>query len=153
MASWEKLPFDIDSLFDEVCVQTLPHLNFPKSVSKLEISVLLTSDVQIQTYNKHYRHKDKPTNVLSFPTQLLQPYAYKKLRGDILLGDMVFAYEVIEAEALEQQKPFAAHLTHLIVHSLLHLVGFDHEKEEDAAQMETLEVAVLKELSLPNPYQ
>jgi len=113
-----------------------------------ELSLLFTDDAHIQTLNREWRAKDKPTNVLSFP-------AFDVAPGDPLppmLGDIVLARETIESEAALEQKPFDHHLTHLIVHGLLHLLGYDHEMEEEAEEMEALERAALRRLAIPDPY-
>lgn len=143
----------IKSLIKEIAPQTPLAI-----IKKIEISILLTNDQQIQELNKNYRHKDKPTNVLSF--QLLDGKKIKNgnleklnLNGDYLaLGDIVIAYQTIAREAIEQNKTFQNHLTHLLIHSLLHLIGFDHEKEKDAKIMEGLEIKILKSLGIKNPY-
>lgn len=111
-----------------------------------EISVLLTSDAAIRELNRDHRGKDKPTNVLSFPTagpdEPLQP----------LLGDIVLARETLIREAEAEGKPFADHLRHLAVHGTLHLLGYDHETDAEAEEMEALETAILAELGVPDPY-
>ncbi len=98
-----------------------------------EISFLLTDNKTIQKLNKQYRKKDKPTNVLSFET------------GDSkILGDIILAFETIEKEAKEQGKVFENHLTHLIIHGILHLIGYDHIKDSEAEIMEEKEKEILK---------
>lgn len=107
-----------------------------------EISILLTDDENIQQLNKNYRGKDKPTNVLSFPQE--EPG---------MLGDIALALETLEREAEEQEKSLSDHFTHLFVHGVLHLRGYDHElgqKEQD--EMEALEIKILKDLGVDNPY-
>jgi len=117
------------------------------------ISMLFTNDVSIQALNKLYRAKDKATNVLSFPgydADLLRILPHSQ---HVPLGDIIFARETICAEAIIQHKTFDHHLTHLFVHGLLHLLGFDHEDDADAALMEHLEINILASLSIPNPYE
>ena len=117
-----------------------------------EVALLLTDDDEMHTLNRDWRGKDKPTNVLSFPglegghAALLPPEAPRPL------GDIVLAYETCIREADEQGKPFAHHVQHLVVHGVLHLLGFDHEREDEAAAMESLEIRVLAGLGLPDPY-
>ena len=106
-----------------------------------ELSLVLSSDAQVRILNREYRNIDKSTNVLSFPQ--MGP----------LLGDIILARETIEREALAKGASFEAHLTHLIIHGWLHLQGFDHETESEAAEMESIEIAALAALGIDNPYQ
>lgn len=106
------------------------------------IALVLTDDARIQAFNRDYRGKDKPTNVLSFPSDAPGEW-----------GDILLAYETIAREAAQQGKSFPAHLTHLLVHGTLHLLGYDHEKQAEAAEMEALEMAILSQLGLANPYE
>lgn len=125
------------------------HKNLPRSV---EVSVLLTNDAHMQEINNEYRHKNKPTNVLSFP-QEDAVLDVKHVSDYILLGDIVLSLHTIQQEAKSQEKPFSSHLAHLIVHGTLHLLGYDHENDEDAHEMETLEVAILAQHGIQNPYE
>lgn len=111
-----------------------------------EVSVLLTDDEEIQSLNNQYRGKDKPTNVLSFPQD-------EVIDGTVLLGDVVVAYETVLKEAKEQHKSEYDHFRHMLVHSVLHLLGFDHESEDEANEMESLEVSLLARLNISNPYE
>lgn len=113
-----------------------------------ELSLVFTDDENIRELNAEWRGKDKPTNVLSFP-------AFPVSRGGRLppmLGDIVLAFETVEREAGEEGKPFEAHLAHLICHGFLHLLGYDHEAEADAEEMEGAERRVLARLAIPDPY-
>jgi len=116
-----------------------------------ELAVMLTDDTGIRTLNRNWRGIDKPTNVLSFPA--LQPVG---ARGPDdappMLGDIAIAYETMRREADEKAKPFEHHLSHLAVHGFLHLVGYDHENNDDAEAMEALEREVLAQLGIPDPY-
>lgn len=123
--------------------------NIPKNI---EISLLLTNDQNIQELNQEYRGKNKPTNVLSFP-QEEDVSILKNMDTCVLLGDIVLSIETIEIESKQQQKLMHHHLSHLIVHSTLHLIGYDHETEEEAEQMEALEIAILQQHNIPNPYE
>ncbi|MBV1933793.1 MAG: rRNA maturation RNase YbeY [Parvibaculaceae bacterium] len=117
-----------------------------------ELSVLLADDEFIHTLNRKYRGKDKPTNVLSFPQADLHVTDEAGLMGEVALGDVVLAIETVEDEARAQAKTFEHHLTHLVVHGVLHLLGYDHESDADAEEMEALEVEILKGMKVSNPY-
>ena len=104
-----------------------------------EMTVVLADDAFVKNLNRDFRGKNKPTNVLSFP-------------GDGHLGDIVLAFETIERQAKEQNKTFKAHVQHLLVHGTLHLLGHDHMEEAEAEKMESLEIKILKELGVANPY-
>jgi probable rRNA maturation factor len=116
-----------------------------------ELAVMLTDDAGIRTLNNNWRGIDKPTNVLSFPA--LQPNAPP---GDDdpprMLGDIAIAYETLRREADAEAKPFDHHLSHLVVHGFLHLIGYDHETDQEAEAMEALETEILAQLGIPDPY-
>ncbi|MCK5575147.1 MAG: rRNA maturation RNase YbeY [Sphingomonadales bacterium] len=114
-----------------------------------EVSVLLTDDAHQQVLNQQWRGKDKPTNVLSFPGDDAQDVPPGM---PVLLGDITVAFETLRAEALDQEKSLADHFCHLIVHGMLHLMGFDHETQVDADEMEPLEIEVLDGLGVASPY-
>ena len=119
-----------------------------------EISVRLTDDDEVRILNRDYRHKDKPTNVLSFPMvqrDLLDGLANSD-DGEVLLGDIVLALGVCAREAAEKRVATETHATHLIVHGLLHLLGYDHEGEAEAEAMEAIERTALAALGLDDPY-
>jgi probable rRNA maturation factor len=120
-----------------------------------EVSVRLTSDDEVQTLNREYRQKDKPTNVLSFPmvqADLLEGLANSD-DGEVLLGDIVLAHGVTAREAAEKGVALHEHATHLIVHGTLHLLGYDHELgEAEADAMEEMERAALATLGISDPY-
>src|SRR6201989_1397321 len=116
-----------------------------------ELAVMLTDDSGIRTLNGNWRGIDEPTNVLSFPA--LQPAGARK-PGDAprMLGDIAIAYQTMRREADEERKPFNHHLSHLAVHGFLHLIGYDHENDADAQAMESLEIEILAQLGIPDPY-
>jgi probable rRNA maturation factor len=121
----------------------------PEGLSVMD--VILTDDAEQQRLNRTYRGKDAPTNVLAFA--IADPATPVPQGAPNLLGDVVLAFETVAREAAEQQKPLADHLTHLVVHGALHLLGFDHQAEEDAALMEAREVEILARLGVPDPYR
>jgi len=114
-----------------------------------ELSLVFTDDEAIRALNARWRGKDKPTNVLSFPGAPLKPGG----GPGPMLGDVVIARETVEREAELEGKPFGHHLSHLLVHGFLHLLGYDHEDPAEAVQMEALERRVLAGLSIPDPYE
>jgi probable rRNA maturation factor len=117
----------------------------------LIVGVILTNDSEQRQLNRAYRGIDNSTNVLSFA---LSDSARQAPAGaPVLLGDVVLAFETVAREAAEQQKPLADHLAHLVVHGVLHLLGFDHENDTEAAIMEAREVAILERLGVPDPYR
>jgi probable rRNA maturation factor len=121
----------------------------------VEVSVKFTDDDEVRALNKAYRGKDKPTNVLSFPMvegELLKSIASAD-SGEVLLGDIVLAHGVCVAEAAEKQIAVDLHATHLVVHGMLHLLGYDHEKgEDDAEAMEDIERRALAAIGISDPY-
>lgn len=133
-------------LVDRVLEATLHALEFDDVDS--ELSLVFTDDANIRTINAKWRHIDKATNVLSFPAFPIQP---GQQPGPIL-GDIVIARETVQREAQEENKSFDDHLSHLIVHGLLHLTGYDHQNDEEAEQMESLERKILASLGISDPY-
>ena len=121
---------------------------------RLATSILFTSDERIHALNKQWRERDKPTNVLSFPMLTRDELIDLSAEGPPeMLGDIALAYETCAREAAEKGVSLQDHATHLIVHGLLHLTGYDHETgEEDAERMEALEVAILAKLGIADPY-
>jgi probable rRNA maturation factor len=116
-----------------------------------ELAVMLTDDAGIRTLNLNWRGIDKPTNVLSFPA-LPPTGAGGPDDAPRMLGDIAIAYETTRREADDEQKPFDHHLSHLAVHGFLHLIGYDHERDDQAEAMETLEQEILSQLGIPDPY-
>lgn len=155
-ARWRDL--DLDQLVEMAVAQTLADLGLDPADCAL--TVLGCDDARIAALNADFRNKAQPTNVLSWPAQERSATApggtprppQKDAFGTLELGDIALSYDTCEAEARTAQKPLRDHVTHLIVHGLLHLLGYDHETEADAALMERLEVKVLGKLGLDDPY-
>lgn len=128
------------------------------AVPLVEVSVRLTDDAEVQTLNRDFRGKDRPTNVLSFPqvqADLLESLSNsdaKEPGGEILLGDIVLARETCVREAEDKGVSTADHASHLIVHGTLHLLGYDHMDDAAAGAMEALETKALASLGIANPY-
>jgi probable rRNA maturation factor len=116
----------------------LKHQKKPRA----NLTVLFSDDAQLQQLNHDYRGKNKPTNVLSFPSG-----------EQDFLGDIALAYETVRSEKIAQRKSWRAHSMHLLIHGTLHLLGYDHEIEADAKIMEALEIQLLAQLGLVNPYE
>jgi len=112
------------------------------TVGAKELAVMLCDDAAMRELNGRWRGRPEPTNVLSFAAA----------HGSETLGDIAIAYETTAREAASDGKPFADHLAHLAVHGFLHLLGYDHQAEAEAAAMERLEVAILARLNVPDPY-
>jgi len=116
------------------------------STPTAELAIVLTDNAAMRLLNRVWRGVDAATNVLSFPNRSTGGEA-------ALIGDIVLAYETIAAEARQEGKPFAHHLAHLAVHGFLHLLGYDHQRDKDAAAMECLESEILHRLAIPDPYR
>ena len=125
-----------------------------KGARPVEISVRLTGDEEVRALNSEWRGKDKPTNVLSFPMTEADELAHSDGEGpELMLGDIVLARGVCEREAAEKAVPVETHATHLLVHGTLHLLGYDHLDDEEAADMESREVRALARLGISDPYE
>tara|TARA_E500000331_G_scaffold178738_1_gene172158 strand:- start:67 stop:534 length:468 start_codon:yes stop_codon:yes gene_type:complete len=127
----------------ELLIETEPKLE--KKIKSRPINLNFITKKEIQDLNSKFLNKDQPTNVLSFPSDGLD-------LSDELLGDIAICPEIIIYEADDQNKDRQNHLTHIILHSLLHLAGYDHQEESSAGLMESLEIKVLKKLGIANPY-
>ena len=154
---WEDNP-DWESLAHRAAlaaVRASPYAALETTRTPAEIAIRLTSDAEVHALNRDYREKDKPTNVLSFPMYAPEDMAELMTSRDpeILLGDLVLARGVCEAEAAERGISVSDHATHLIIHGVLHLLGFDHMEDAEAQAMETLERSILRELGLHDPYE
>lgn len=114
-----------------------------------EVTLRFTTNEEVQALNRDFRDKDKPTNVLSFPFEVPEFLQDE----EPTLGDIIIAMPVIEGEAKEQQKTVEDHLAHMTIHGTLHLLGFDHIDDEEAEEMEALEIQILAKLGINNPYE
>ncbi|WP_317992784.1 rRNA maturation RNase YbeY [Bartonella gliris] len=144
-AAWndEKMLYNIT---EKALKTTMHHVSLENVVS--EISLLFTDDKHMAKINALWRNKNKPTNVLSFP-------AFPLKAGDppgLMLGDIIIARETVALEAEKEGKSFQDHLTHMIVHGVLHLLGYNHETDDEAYYMEKLEREILQKLAIKDPY-
>lgn len=140
-----------ENFIQETCEKLIPLTDLKKVLKKnisIEVSISLVLDPEMKKINSDFRQKNKVTNVLSFPAQ----ESFSGKSDYVFLGDIILALDYIKKESLAQNKTFENHLTHLILHSILHLIGFDHEENEAAEIMENLEIKILKKLKISNPY-
>jgi probable rRNA maturation factor len=144
-ANWDKALQD-HTLLAETAIRAACTQKICAKTS-LECNLILANDSYVQKLNREFRGKDKPTNVLSFPT----PQNSLTL-DETSIGDIFLALETIQKEALSEEKQFAHHFQHLVIHGFLHLLGYDHENESDAKIMEDLEIKTLATLGIHNPY-
>ncbi len=114
-----------------------------------EVCIRIVDEAESQQLNAQYRKKDAPTNILSFYYDLPAQVQREKR----FLGDLVICAQLLEKEAKAQQKTLEAHWAHIVIHGLLHLMGYDHQKESEALDMETEEISILKKLGYTNPYE
>jgi len=153
---WPSLDWDaIGIRAAAAAVAQTPHGEIATTDALIEIAVRLTSDDEVRRLNAQYRQKDKPTNVLSFPMiepDLIGALTQNSDDGEVLLGDIVLAHSVCETEAAEKGVTVEQHATHLIVHGVLHLLGYDHQGDSEAEAMESMERAALETLGIPDPY-
>ena len=119
----------------------------PQFMDNAELTIRIVDKQESQQLNCTYRHKDKPTNVLSFPFE-------SPIEIDVpLLGDLIICKQVVEAEAEQQLKSLTSHWAHMIVHGCLHLLGYDHILDEEAEEIENIEIDIMQQLGFEDPYQ
>lgn len=149
---WDAV--DVVDLAEHAACATLKHLGYDGD--DCDIAILACNDARIQVLNADFREKDKATNVLSWPSEergANEDGGAPIPPMDLELGDIAIAYETCLRESEEAKIPFQDHVTHLIVHGVLHLLGYDHIRDDDATLMEGLEVSVLGKLGVPDPYR
>jgi probable rRNA maturation factor len=143
------------------CMAALRHTHYAHiadSPYAFELSLQFSNNHIVHELNHKWRGKDRPTNVLSFP--MLEADDLKELASqhyiaenpEILLGDIILANEVCTGEAIEKEITVIHHAQHLVVHGTLHLLGYNHETDETAAEMESLEISILESMGISNPY-
>ena len=147
---------DWEALARKAAESAIAQSAFPdlaRSVRPVELSVRLTSDDEVRALNAHWRGKNKPTNVLSFP--LAEQYELEQADEEgpgLMLGDIILARGVCEREAAENNVPVEDHAAHLLIHGTLHLLGYDHRDDSEAADMESREARALERLGIADPY-
>ena len=139
---WDALG-DIETLTRRA-VETCVEMADAEVDEEEELSLLLCDDARIRELNRDFRGLDKPTNVLSFPAP--------EQVGSLALGDIAIAFETVAREAAEEGKSLADHYSHMVVHGLLHILGYDHEMDDEAEIMEALERAILGRMGIADPY-
>ena len=150
---WKEQKYIKKTLVKKIINLIESELEVFKKTENLELAILLTDNEKIKILNNQFRKKDKATNVLSFPDRELN---WEKLNeedfaGDVILGDIALAYEIIESESLASNLPIQNHFTHLLLHAILHLLGYDHEEEKDGDVMRVLEIKILSKLDIKTP--
>ncbi len=154
--AWNNKLEELTDLTIKISKEVLRKAGLSKHIKNAEISVMLTDNDSIQKLNLQYRGKDKATNILSFPAQdtiLKQSDELKFPDGFVMLGDIVFAYRTVEDEAQMQGKDFNNHFSHLLVHGILHLLGYDHQSDQETMEMENIEVEILSSFNIKSPYE
>lgn len=153
---WAAL--DIEALTEQAIVATLTHLKIDPE--QFEVSLLVCDDARIADLNAEFRGKPVPTNVLSWPSKARATPGQHPANPQpdptgmaMELGDIAISFDTCAAEARSANKPVTDHVTHLLIHGVLHLLGYDHISEQDAAIMETLEGEVLGNLGISDPYR
>ncbi|AFH94915.1 TPA: rRNA maturation RNase YbeY [Providencia stuartii] len=131
---------------DEALFQRWLEAVLPKFQPQSEVTIRIVDEEESHHLNLTYRGKDKPTNVLSFPFEAPPEVELP------LLGDLIICRQVVEQEAIEQQKSAEEHWAHMVVHGCLHLLGYDHIEDDEAEEMESLETEILAELGYADPY-
>lgn len=147
---WEELT---QEAVNAAAAQT-PYAPLASCTLQCSVSIILTDDDEVHALNRKYRQKDRPTNVLSFPMMDTPQLSALTSRsgGQAMLGDIAVAYGTCAKEAAEKGIALAQHSAHLIVHGMLHLLGYDHIEDAQADAMEALEIKALASMGLPNPY-
>ena len=144
---WYLIDRNIEGICQETITKVFENGTIPLRSSKTEIGLLLTTNDRMLDLNKVYRKKNAPTNVLSFPNGL-----QRFDETPIFLGDIAIGYSVTLEESIEANLPFLSHMQHLLVHGCLHLLGFDHEETDEAEEMERVEIKILRDLNIDDPY-
>jgi probable rRNA maturation factor len=153
--NWETRIPNIKYDLDQLVLTTLEYSNLLPLTKEIEIALHFCSDAEIREVNSSFRNQDKPTNVLSFPTESITNGVFDPQSiydGYLMLGDIFIALETLEKESTQLAIDFADHFAHLLVHSILHLIGYDHELDEEAELMQKLEIDILAKFGIKCKY-
>ena len=155
---WETVVTDAEMLVEAAARAAFEAAERPDILgdAPAEMSLVLADDALVQTLNRDYRDKDQPTNVLSFALlddlDDTDDVLAREQGMPILIGDVILAFETVQREVGEQGKSVGDHLTHLVIHGVLHLLGYDHQSDPDADRMERLETSILARMGIADPY-
>ncbi len=149
---WISSFLDVEKVAAEAMELSLKMAQLPRQIKdkEIEVSIVLANDDLIQVLNREYRDKDSPTNVLTFAS--LDSDGPIPADAAYPIGDVILSYQTIDREAREQGKFFKDHFIHMVVHGTLHLLGYDHQTEDEANNMESLEIRILEKMNIQNPY-
>ncbi len=150
LAAWSRIP-RLGARLQKAAQAVAERASAPRTLSA-SATVLLAGNARVRQLNCDFRGIDKATNVLSFPQFSRRGLGRQKAKTAVELGDIALAYQYVVAEAKKEGKPLPDHVTHLVIHGLLHLLGYDHGNEKDASRMERKEIEIMKALGLPDPY-
>lgn len=158
-SSWDNNSGDIKNLSEQILETAISYIKQKEDIDFLNIDkpinvgLRLSNDEEIKGFNKEFRNKDSSTNVLSFAS-IDDENFYDDINffDEIELGDIIISYNTLKREAEEKNIPFINHYTHLLIHGILHLLGFDHIENDEAEEMESFEIQILKTLNIDNPY-
>lgn len=154
--TWVELDIDLQSYFENLLKKTIHITSRGLLKTNIEVCVLLADDEKLQSLNSDFRHNDNPTNVLSFPNHEFyngELIENKELPANLFLGDIALSFNTLHKESIEYSVSLKDHLTHMFIHSVLHLIGFTHDEAKEAGIMEELEIKILKSLDIANPYE
>jgi probable rRNA maturation factor len=153
--AWQSVKGINVQLFTDVIEKILSRYKNLKNINEVELSVLLTDDAKMQSLNKEFRKVEKATNVLSFQDLEINWKHLLEFKPDtdyMYLGDIAFGYQTVASEAKTSEISFEDHFKHLLIHAILHLIGYDHIEDEEASVMEMLEIEILSVYNIKSPY-
>ena len=139
-------------IFDLMFLNIKKYIDTFLKKKKINLSILLTNDAEIQEINSKYRNLDKPTNVLSFKSMIDEMNYFKNTEQEIHLGEIIISMERIFIESNINNVLFRDHFIHIFLHAILHILGYDHEIDSERKKMENIEISILKNLGIKNPY-